>query len=116
MKQSSECTQMDYLEEREAKDFSIMKKEKRKVSTQMSINTLKEVEVPHSQQKKSKIAAVFGIGFPPFTGGPFRAIDAWGAKTVVDRMNELKAKYGERFTPAKSLVEMAASGKRYHED
>lgn len=62
------------------------------------------------------IGAVFGIGFPPFTGGPFRAIDAWGAKTVVDRMNELKAKYGERFTPAKSLVEMAASGKRYHED
>ena len=62
------------------------------------------------------IGAVFGIGFPPFTGGPFRAIDAWGAKTVVDRMLELKAKYGERFTPAKSLIEMAGSGAKFHVD
>lgn len=60
------------------------------------------------------LGAVFGIGFLPFTGGPFRAIDAWGAQNIVDRMNELRDKYGERFTPRPMLVDMAANGTKFH--
>lgn len=61
------------------------------------------------------LAAVFGIGFLPFTGGPFRMIDAMGVENVVNRMNDLTTKYGERFTPAKSLVEMAKQGEIFHD-
>ena len=46
------------------------------------------------------IGAVFGVGFPPFIGGPFMWIDAVGAQTVVDKMERLRAEhevaYGNR--------------------
>lgn len=60
------------------------------------------------------LAAVFGIGFLPFTGGPFRMMDEIGISKVVDRMNVLKATYGERFTPAKTLIKMAALNSTFH--
>ena len=53
------------------------------------------------------LGAVFGIGFLPFTGGPFRALDTWGIPDVVARMEVFKSTYGERFAPAKTLVKMA---------
>ena len=60
------------------------------------------------------LGAVFGIGFLPFTGGPFRAVDTWSVQKIVKRMEELKEKYGERFTPAKTLVEMATKEQLFH--
>ena len=35
---------------------------------------------------------------------------------VVDRMNELKVKYGERFSPASSLVKMASTNSKFHKE
>jgi len=58
--------------------------------------------------------AVLGLGFPPFRGGPFRHVDALGAAAVVERMEELAAAHGKRFTPAPLLVEMARTGMRFH--
>lgn len=60
------------------------------------------------------LGAVFGIGFPPFTGGPFRAMDTWGIANVVNTMRQLQDKYGPRFAPAATLERMAASGQRFH--
>mgnify|MGYP006080821107 CR=1 FL=1 len=53
------------------------------------------------------LGAVFGIGFLPFTGGPFRYINHLGTENVLARMNELKLKYGSKFTPRPLLIELA---------
>ena len=53
------------------------------------------------------IGGVFGIGFPPFLGGPFRYMDTLGAGEVVATLQRLAAQYGERFAPCESLVRMA---------
>ncbi|MBS2023653.1 MAG: fatty acid oxidation complex subunit alpha FadJ, partial [Deltaproteobacteria bacterium] len=59
------------------------------------------------------IGAVFGLGWPPFRGGPFRYADALGAQTVVDRMRRYQERFGVRFTPAPLLVEMAKTGRKF---
>lgn len=59
--------------------------------------------------------AVFGLGFPPMTGGPFRYVDAVGASTVVSALERFATKYGKRFKPADLLVDHAKSGKRFHQ-
>ncbi|MGB1017964.1 MAG: 3-hydroxyacyl-CoA dehydrogenase NAD-binding domain-containing protein [Chitinophagales bacterium] len=53
------------------------------------------------------LGAVFGIGFLPFTGGPFRYINHLGTEKVLARMQEFEAKYGAKFTPRPMLVELA---------
>ncbi len=42
---------------------------------------------------------VFGTGFPPFLGGPIHYARDRGVDVIIDRMNELKDKFGQRFTP-----------------
>ncbi|HHY9417790.1 TPA: 3-hydroxyacyl-CoA dehydrogenase family protein, partial [Escherichia coli] len=59
------------------------------------------------------IGAVFGIGFPPFLGGPFRYIDSLGAGEVVAIMQRLATQYGSRFTPCERLVEMSKRGESF---
>jgi len=55
------------------------------------------------------IGAIFGLGFPPFLGGPFRYMDTLGAAEVVTKLEALKASHGERFTPAPALLELVRS-------
>ncbi|HEU4698379.1 MAG TPA: fatty acid oxidation complex subunit alpha FadJ [Gemmatimonadales bacterium] len=62
------------------------------------------------------IGAIFGIGFPPFRGGPLRLIDDLGAARVVEVLEGLREQYGERFAPAPSLVQMGLTGERYYSD
>ena len=59
------------------------------------------------------VGAVFGLGFPPFRGGPFRWIDAEGSGRVLERMRRLEGRFGLRFRPAPLLVEQAASGRPF---
>jgi 3-hydroxyacyl-CoA dehydrogenase/enoyl-CoA hydratase/3-hydroxybutyryl-CoA epimerase len=59
------------------------------------------------------IGAVFGIGFPPFLGGPFRYMDSVGAGEVVAILQRLAVQYGPRFTPCETLLQMADQGLRF---
>ncbi len=59
-------------------------------------------------------ALIFGIGFPPFRGGLLRYADKIGGGTIVEKLGGYAKKYGERFAPPSSLVEMAKSGKRFY--
>ena len=62
------------------------------------------------------LGAVYGIGYPPFRGGPLRYIDSLGAGEVVRTLEGLAAQHGTRFTPAPVLVELARSGGTFHLD
>ncbi|MFO6297135.1 fatty acid oxidation complex subunit alpha FadJ [Rahnella selenatireducens] len=59
------------------------------------------------------LGAVFGIGFPPFRGGPFRYIDTLGAASVVKTLEQLAQRYGEHFTPCDGLRQRAEQGRRF---
>jgi len=61
------------------------------------------------------IGAVFGLGFPPFRGGPFRWTDAEGSARILERMRRLEGRFGLRFRPAPMLVERGSSGRPFHD-
>ncbi|MCB9620688.1 MAG: fatty acid oxidation complex subunit alpha FadJ [Sandaracinus sp.] len=61
------------------------------------------------------IGAIFGLGFPPFRGGPFRFVDAVGAKEIVRRLRHFEKTVGARFAPAPLLVAMAEKNLGFHE-
>ncbi|MGB0938335.1 MAG: fatty acid oxidation complex subunit alpha FadJ [Colwellia sp.] len=60
------------------------------------------------------IGAIFGIGFPPFIGGPLRYIDKVGAQSVVAQLTQWATEHGERYTPCEALVKMAENGDSYY--
>ncbi|TYK64308.1 fatty acid oxidation complex subunit alpha FadJ [Colwellia echini] len=60
------------------------------------------------------IGAIFGIGFPPFLGGPLRYIDSIGAKSVVAQLTQWAEQHGERYTPCEALVKMAEDETVYY--
>ncbi len=60
------------------------------------------------------LGAIFGLGFPPFLGGPFHYIDALGAPELVRRLESYRDTLGPRFSPAPVLIEMARSGATFH--
>jgi 3-hydroxyacyl-CoA dehydrogenase len=60
------------------------------------------------------IGLVFGTGFAPFRGGPFRYLDQVGVQQYVDLMNGFTDKYGPQFEPCQLLKDYAASGKKFH--
>ena len=60
------------------------------------------------------VGAVFGVGFPAYTGGPFSYVDHLGAARVLRECNELAKRYGERFKAPRLLREMARDGKRFY--
>ncbi|MBA6337760.1 fatty acid oxidation complex subunit alpha FadJ [Colwellia sp. BRX8-7] len=60
------------------------------------------------------IGAIFGIGFPPFLGGPFHYIDTLGAEVIVNKLNLWSSELGERFKPCQALITMAETGNKYY--
>ena len=60
------------------------------------------------------VGAVFGFGFPPFRGGPFRYMDTVGVAQIVRQLEELNDRFPGRFEPAELLVSMARRGERFY--
>lgn len=60
------------------------------------------------------IGSVFGIGFPPFRGGPFRYMDEMGIGAIVAKLEKLAEQRGDRYKPAPLLVEMAEQQRRFY--
>lgn len=60
------------------------------------------------------IGAVFGLGFPPFRGGPFRFVDQVGPKEILSRLRDLEKRHGARFSPAPIIEEIARNGQTFH--
>lgn len=61
------------------------------------------------------IGAVFGLGFPPCLGGPFRFVDLYGAQKIVDRLRKFEAAYGKQFTPCQLLIDHANSANKFYQ-
>ena len=66
--------------------------------------------------RDADIGAIFGIGYPPFRGGPLRYMDTLGAAEVVRTLEGLALAHGPRFTPAPVLREIARTGETFHTD
>ena len=62
------------------------------------------------------VAAVLGLSFPSFRGGPFRYVDTLGAAEVLRRVQGYADRFGERWRPAPLLVQMAKRGDRFSLD
>jgi len=62
------------------------------------------------------LGAVFGLGFPPFRGGPFRYVDQEGAGAVRARLERLEREHGGRFAPSTLLTKHAENETRFHDE
>lgn len=65
-----------------------------------------------SSASDGDLAAILGLGFPPFTGGPFSYVNAQGADKILASLNELHEEFGVRFKPADILISHAESGEK----
>ncbi len=60
------------------------------------------------------IGGILGIGFPPWTGGPFSYIDTLGIDSFVAGCEQLAERHGPRFAPSDWLRARAAAGKTFY--
>ena len=60
------------------------------------------------------LGAIFGWGFAPFTGGPFTFMDNHGLAAIVETLDGLTARHGDRFAPPQLLRDMAARGETFY--
>ena len=60
------------------------------------------------------VGAVFGIGFPPFLGGPFFYMQQQGLTNIASRLSTLEAEQGVRFRAPALLNEYIQQGKDFY--
>lgn len=92
--------------------------DKTKVQHQIGLSMVNEAllclqEGILSSASDGDLAAILGLGFPPFTGGPFSFVNAQGANVILSLMNELQEEFGIRFKPADILIAHAKDNKEF---
>jgi len=60
------------------------------------------------------IGLVYGLGFPPFRGGPFRYADAVGLKALCEKAAKFAA-LGKLYEPTAQMLKLAEAGGTFHE-
>jgi 3-hydroxyacyl-CoA dehydrogenase/enoyl-CoA hydratase/3-hydroxybutyryl-CoA epimerase len=60
--------------------------------------------------QSADLGAIFGWGFPPWTGGPLSHIDTMGMEVFVTTAQNMSQRYGARFTPPQMFIDMAKNG------
>ena len=69
--------------------------------------------IVHDPQS-ADLGAIFGWGFPPWTGGPMSYIDTIGSDKFVQTADSLAQRYGERFHPPAMFRDLAKSGDKLY--
>jgi 3-hydroxyacyl-CoA dehydrogenase/enoyl-CoA hydratase/3-hydroxybutyryl-CoA epimerase/enoyl-CoA isomerase len=57
---------------------------------------------------------IYGLGFPPFRGGPFRYADAVGLKALCEKAAKF-ASLGKLYEPTAQMLRLAETGGSFHE-
>ena len=52
-----------------------------------------------NSRAEGDLAAIYGLGFPPFTGGPYSMIATMGEQQFEQRLKKAQQQYGVRFKP-----------------
>jgi 3-hydroxyacyl-CoA dehydrogenase/enoyl-CoA hydratase/3-hydroxybutyryl-CoA epimerase len=113
-KTSPDETVYDLLGVRPAKTVDTATVERRLLYAMLNEAALAVADGVVRSPRDGDLGAIFGFGFPPFLGGPLRLMDDLGSAKVVETLNDLAGRFGERFKPAPRLVEMAARGGKFY--
>lgn len=96
-----------YKPEYEISDIDIQER----MLFRQTIETLKCVEEGVIRQvRDANIGSIFGIGFPASTGGVLQIVNSYGPDVFLERVNEFKERYGERWDAPLLLKKHAESG------
>ena len=60
------------------------------------------------------LAMIMGTGFPPFRGGLLRYADTLGSQFIVNRLDDLAARFGPRFTASPAMRRLAANDEKFY--
>ncbi len=91
------------------------------VRERLVFSMLNEAALAHQESvvrsaRDGDIGAIFGIGYPPFLGGPLRYMDTLGASRVIEVLTALEANHGERFKAALCIKEQVESDSGFYEN
>ncbi len=113
-KQGSDSSSLGILGAKPAKMVADGEIERRLVYPLLNEAAMAVEERVVRSARDGDIAAVFGFGFPPFRGGPFRYVDRLTPQVVVEGLRRLEQDHGARFSPTECLVRMAAAGTSFY--
>ncbi|MCG8653705.1 MAG: 3-hydroxyacyl-CoA dehydrogenase NAD-binding domain-containing protein [Pirellulales bacterium] len=62
------------------------------------------------------LAMVLGTGFAPHLGGPLHLVNTIGLRGVIENLDQLRLRFGQRFESPQLLIEMADRGETFFGD